>query len=149
MHHFLTFLRPLRGTMHHFLRGGGRYIQPSRTEIPTTRGGGERDAPPPFVDARKLLWMVVYTPQNVRSAHCRSMVSLTGGVSLTDSHPSRRRCAKSADHRDACLPIGGDGGYTSTYEPRRRCRLFYKILILPPQHAPQAAKKFCRFMRQD
>ena len=41
MHHFLTFLRPLRGTMHHFLRGGGRYIQPSRTEIPTTRGGGE------------------------------------------------------------------------------------------------------------
>ena len=42
------------------------------------------------------------------------MVSLTGGVSLTDSHPSRRRCAKSADHRDACLPIGGDGGYTST-----------------------------------
>ena len=41
MHRFLTFLRPLRGAMHRFLRGADRYIRPLRTESPP-HWGAER-----------------------------------------------------------------------------------------------------------
>ena len=44
MHHFLTFLGPLRGAMHHFLRADYRYIRPLHAERPTPRGAERRPA---------------------------------------------------------------------------------------------------------